>query len=250
MQNIEIPFTRKQLFLIGSVFLGLIVVIVVISYILSHQYITIRYDTSKYTSVKLYKGTKTVDEKTIVPTNTVVEQKIESDKSYLLPKDNYYLVATGPEVNTNRQGIILDKSVDRTLDYSLSSKKLASLVIAEKPSINTAINEYNPVIAKSYHIASETLYEKGDWAIAALVFKGSASDLNRDTQKVILQKKNNVWQVACPIKISISKYECTHAPQSIIEYANTIDIRSQTPLMPGFNIYQDRTPIPGRNNYE
>lgn len=236
----DVFFTRKQLWLIGSVFAGFVIVIGIISFILSHKYLTIHYDSSKYTSVKLYKGTKATDEKTITSTSVVVEQKIESGKSYLLTEDSYYLVATGHDVNTSRQGIILNKNIDRTLDYTLSAQKLASLSLSEKSSIDTAISMKNSTITKIYRIANETVYEKGDWAIAALVFKGSNKDLNRDTQKIVLQKKDNTWQVTCPIKISISKYECSHAPQVILEYANTIDIRTQTPLMPGFTVYRDR----------
>jgi hypothetical protein len=87
------------------------------------------------------------------------------------------------------QGILLKDRVARTLDYELSDKRLAELSKSEKSNIDNAIHTHNRSISTIYNIASETATEKGDWAIAALVFKGSATDLNRDTQKVILQKK-------------------------------------------------------------
>ena len=237
MENL--PFTRKQLIMIGGGF-GIVVALMGIwSFFATHQYLTITYDTSLYKNVVLYKGTEASSEKTIAPTKTVVEKKIESGKAYHLSKGNYYLIASGSGVSTNMQGVLLKDRVTRTLDYELSEKRLAELSKSEKSNIDDTIHTHNRNISTTYNIASETVVEKGDWAIAALVFKGSATDLNRDTQKVVLQKKNNRWQVACAIQISISKYECPQAPQTVLERADTIDIRTQTPLMPGYMVNRE-----------
>lgn len=236
----DLPFTRKQLVMISGGFGIVIVLMGIWAYFATHQYLTITYDASIYKSVVLYQGTESSSEKTIAPTKTVVEKKIESGKTYHLSKGSYYLIASGDGVSTNMQGILLKDRVARTLDYELSDKRLAELSKSEKSNIDNAIHTHNRSISAIYNIASETVTEKGDWAIAALVFKGSATDLNRDTQKVILQKKNNHWQVACAIQISISKYECPQAPQAVLERADTIDIRTQTPLMPGYTIYESR----------
>ena len=237
MENL--PFTRKQLVMIFGGF-GIVVVLMGIwAYFATHQYLTITYDASIYKSVVLYQGTESSSEKTIAPTKTVAEKKIESGKTYHLSKGNYYLIASGNGVSTNMQGILLKDKVTRALDYELSEKRLAELSKREKSNIDNAIHAYNRNISAIYNIANETVTEKGDWAIAALVFKGSATDLNRDTQKVVLQKKNNRWQVACAIQISISKYECPQAPQAVLERADTIDIRTQTPLMPGYMVNRE-----------
>ncbi len=237
MENL--PFTRKQLVMTVGGF-GIVVVLMGIwAYFATHQYLTITYDASIYKSVVLYQGTESSSEKTIAPTKTVVEKKVESGKTYHLSKGNYYLIASGNGVSTNMQGILLKDKVTRTLDYELSEKRLAELSKREKSNIDNTIHAYNRNISAIYNIANETVTEKGDWAIAALVFKGSATDLNRDTQKVVLQKKNNRWQVACAIQISISKYECPQAPQAVLERADTIDIRTQTPLMPGYMVNRE-----------
>ena len=222
MENL--PFTRKQLIMIGGGFSIIVVLMVIWAFFATHQYLTITYDASIYKSVVLYQGTESPSEKTIAPTKTVVEKKIESGKTYHLSKGSYYLK---------------DK-VTRALDYELSEKRLAELSKREKNNIDNAIHAHNRNISAIYNIANETVVEKGDWAIAALAFKGSATDLNRDTQKVVLQKKNNHWQVACAIQISISKYECPQAPQAVLERADTIDIRTQTPLMPNYTINRNR----------
>ena len=237
MENL--PFTRKQLIMISGGFSIVVVLMVTWAYFATHQYLTITYDASIYKSVVLYQGAESSSEKTIAPTKTVVEKKIESGKTYHLSKGNYYLIASGDGVSTNMQGILLKDRVTRTLDYELSEKRLAELSKREKSNIDNAIHTRNHNIGTIYNIASETVTEKGNWAIAALVFKGSATDLNRDTQKVVLQKKNNHWQVACAIQISISKYECPQAPQTVLERADTIDIRTQTPLMPGYMVNRE-----------
>lgn len=238
MENL--PFTRKQLIMIGGGFSIIVVLMVIWAFFATHQYLTITYDASIYKSVVLYQGTESPSEKTIAPTKTVVEKKIESGKTYHLSKGSYYLIASGDGVSTNMQGILLKDKVTRALDYELSEKRLAELSKREKNNIDNAIHAHNRNISAIYNIANETVVEKGDWAIAALAFKGSATDLNRDTQKVVLQKKNSHWQVACAIQISISKYECPQAPQAVLERADTIDIRTQTPLMPNYTINRNR----------
>ena len=194
------PFTRKQLVMISGGFSIVIVLMGIWAYFATHQYLTIAYDASIYKSVVLYQGTESSSEKTIAPTKTVVEKKIESGKTYHLSKGSYYLIASGDGVSTNMQGILLKDRVARTLDYELSDKRLAELSKSEKSNIDSAIHTHNRSISTIYNIASETVTEKGDWAIAALVFKGSATDLNRATQKVLLTKKNKPWQVPCAIQ--------------------------------------------------
>lgn len=230
--------SRKQIIGIAAGFGAAVILICIWAFFATHQYLTINYDSSIYKEVALYRGTQSADEKTIAPTEDIAIKKVESGKTYHLSRGNYYLIAKGSGVNPNMQGVLLKDKIERTLDYELSAKRLTELSSSEKDSIDAAINSHNSNIANIYQIASETVTQKGDWAVAALVFRGSATDLNRDTQKVVLQKKDNRWQVACPIGIALNKYDCSNAPQSVLELANTIDIRTQQPLMPGYNLDQ------------
>ena len=99
MENL--PFTRKQLIMIGGGFSIIVVLMVIWAFFATHQYLTITYDDSIYKSVVLYQGTESPSEKTIAPTKTVVEKKIESGKTYHLSKGSYYLIASGDGVSTN-----------------------------------------------------------------------------------------------------------------------------------------------------
>ena len=235
--------SRKQLVTLAVICGGFIILLIILAILNAHQHITVSYDTSKYTSVTLYKGTDSKDEKTIAPTRTVAQQSVESGKDYFLPKGSYYLIAKSDNntVSTRRQGIVLDsekKSI--SLPYDYTQAYLKQLTNKEQSAIDQAITQSNSTISSLYTIKSHAVLEKGNWAVSALAFKGSGTDLNRDTLKVVLQKQDTKWRIACSLKISISKYECNNAPQSVLDAANMIDITTQQPLMPNYTLDQPR----------
>ena len=213
---------KKKIIIIAAAFSAFTVLMIILAVITSHQHLTISFDSSKYSSVILYKGTDTKTENTIAPTKTVIEKSIQSSK------DNI--------VSILQRGILLGsdkKSV--SLDYKYTNSYLQKLTNENKKAIDSAILGSNSKISTFYTIKNEAVLEKGDWAIAALVFNGAGTDLNRDTLKVVLEKKDSKWVVKCKPMISISKYDCS-APQSTLNKANTIDITTQRPLMPNYNI--------------
>ena len=229
---------KKKIIIIAAAFSAFTVLMIILAIITSRQYLTISFDSSKYSSVILYKGTDTKTENTIAPTKTVIEKSIQSGKEYFLPKGTYFLVAKSKDniVSILQRGILLGsdkKSV--SLDYKYTNSYLQKLTNENKKAIDSAILGSNSKISTFYTIKNEAVLEKGDWAIAALVFNGSGTDLNRDTLKVVLEKKDSKWVVKCKPMISISKYDCS-APQNILNKANSMEIVTQRPLMPNYNI--------------
>ena len=222
---------KKKIIIIAAAFSAFTVLMIILAIITSRQYLTISFDSSKYSSVILYKGTDTKTENTIAPTKTVIEKSIQSGKEYFLPKGTYFLVAKSKDniVSILQRGILLGS------DYKYTNSYLQKLTNENKKAIDSAILGSNSKISTFYTIKNEAVLEKGDWAIAALVFNGSGTDLNRDTLKVVLEKKDSKWVVKCKPMISISKYDCS-APQSTLNKANTIDITTQRPLMPNYNL--------------
>jgi len=221
---------KKKIIIIAAAFSAFTVLMIILAVITSRQYLTISFDSSKYSSVILYKGTDTKTENTIAPTKTVIEKSIQSGKEYFLPKGKDNIVSI------LQRGILLGsdkKSV--SLDYKYTNSYLQKLTNENKKAIDSAILGSNSKISTFYTIKNEAVLEKGDWAIAALVFSGAGTDLNRDTLKVVLEKKDSKWVVKCKPMISISKYDCS-APQSTLNKANTIDITTQRPLMPNYNL--------------
>ena len=229
---------KKKIIIIAAAFSAFTVLMIILAVITSRQYLTISFDSSKYSSVILYKGTDTKTENTIAPTKTVIEKSIQSGKEYFLPKGTYFLVAKSKDniVSILQRGILLGsdkKSV--SLDYKYTNSYLQKLTNENKKTIDSAILGSNSKISTFYTIKNEAVLEKGDWAIAALVFNGSGTDLNRDTLKVVLEKKDSKWVVKCKPMISISKYDCS-APQNVLNKANSMEIVTQRPFMPNYNI--------------
>jgi len=221
---------KKKIIIIAAAFSAFTVLMIILAVITSRQHLTISFDSSKYSSVILYKGTDTKTENTIAPTKTVIEKSIQSGKEYFLPK------GTDNIVSILQRGILLGsdkKSV--SLDYKYTNSYLQKLTNENKKAIDSAILGSNSKISNFYTIKNEAVLEKGDWAIAALVFNGAGTDLNRDTLKVVLEKKNSKWVVKCKPMISISKYDCS-APQNILNKANSMEIVTQRPFMPNYNI--------------
>ena len=185
---------KKKIIIIAAAFSAFTVLMIILAVITSHQYLTISFDSSKYSSVILYKGTDTKTENTIAPTKTVIEKSIQSGKEYFLPKGTYFLVAKSKDniVSILQRGILLGsdkKSV--SLDYKYTNSYLQKLTNENKKAIDSAILGSNSKISTFYIIKNEAVLEKGDWAIAALVFNGSGTDLNRDTLKIVLEKKDS-----------------------------------------------------------
>ena len=100
---------KKKIIIIAAAFSAFTVLMIILAVITSHQYLTISFDSSKYSSVILYKGTDTKTENTIAPTKTVIEKSIQSGKEYFLPKGTYFLVAKSKDniVSILQRGILL-----------------------------------------------------------------------------------------------------------------------------------------------
>ena len=115
---------KKKIIIIAAAFSAFTVLMIILAVITSRQYLTISFDSSKYSSVILYKGTDTKTENTIAHTKTVIEKSIQSGKEYFLPKGTYFLVAKSKDniVSILQRGILLGsdkKSV--SLDYKYTN---------------------------------------------------------------------------------------------------------------------------------
>lgn len=62
----------------------------------------------------------------------------------------------------------------------------------EKTTIHGVLLKTHPAIEKDYIITREQLFEQGQWYGALLTYKGKDAD-NRDTLRVLMEKKDEVW---------------------------------------------------------
>lgn len=91
---------------------------------------------------------------------------------------------------------------------------------AEQPTIIEVLTTAYPKIATDYIIAEGKLYGEGEWYGTTLTYKGKDS-LNRDTLRVLMQKKQGVWIVrTMPPQMLLSTVEYPDVPKSVLESIN------------------------------
>jgi len=90
----------------------------------------------------------------------------------------------------------------------------------ERPTIIEVLTTAYPKIKTSYIISEGQLYDKGEWYGTTLTYKGKDS-LNRDTLRVLMQKKQGVWVLrTTPPQILLSTVEYPDVPKSVLVSIN------------------------------
>jgi len=79
-----------------------------------------------------------------------------------------------------------------TQTATLTKKELSDRLQTELPTITGVITAAYPKIATDYAVNKGQLFDKGQWFGTILTYKGSDT-LNRDTLRVLLEKKDGVW---------------------------------------------------------
>lgn len=91
---------------------------------------------------------------------------------------------------------------------------------SERDTIDGVLIEKYPLIATSYVINKGELYEEGKWYGTTLTYKGADLD-NRDTLRVLLEKKNGVWiLLTTPPRPLLSVKEFPDVPKSVLQAIN------------------------------
>lgn len=103
--------------------------------------------------------------------------------------------------------------------------ELQALLAIEQPAITTLLNERYPNISTDYTVERASLYHRGEWYGAILQYKGSDVN-NRDTLRIVLQKKNGNWVIKTPMpQLLVNKRDIPDAPISMLN-----DINRAAPL--------------------
>lgn len=111
-------------------------------------------------------------------------------------------------------------------EASLPSKEtLRAQLASEQPLIDAALTTAFPNITALYTVERGALYHRGEWYGAILQYKGSDS-LNRDTLRIVLQKKASHWQLrTSPPQPLVNKHDLPDAPLEMLD-----DINRPAPL--------------------
>lgn len=91
---------------------------------------------------------------------------------------------------------------------------------SELPTIMGVLNSAYPAIATDYTVNPGSLYGDGTWFGTTLSYKGGDT-LNRDTLRVLMQKKNNIWTIrTTPPEPLLSAKKYPDVPKSILQSLN------------------------------
>ncbi len=88
------------------------------------------------------------------------------------------------------------------------------------PTITTVLTSAYPIATSDYTMIKPQFYEQGTWFGALLQYKGPDT-ANRDTLRVLMQKKNGVWILrTTPPEILLSSKKYADVPKSILKAIN------------------------------
>jgi len=97
---------------------------------------------------------------------------------------------------------------------------LDQLLQTEQPTILGVLTTAYPKISTDYTIDQGKLFDQGEWYGTTLTYRGSDT-MNRDTLRVLLQKKQGVWVLrTTPPEPLLSKVEFPEVPKTILDTIN------------------------------
>lgn len=102
----------------------------------------------------------------------------------------------------------------------LTKSQLTEKLGTELPTITNVMTTAYPKIATDYVIENAQLYEEGKWFGALLRYKGTDTN-NRDTLRVLLQKKDGLWVMrTTPPAPLLSAKKYPYVPRSVLKALN------------------------------
>lgn len=97
---------------------------------------------------------------------------------------------------------------------------LVNSLETEKPTIQGVLMAAYPKIGTDYTIVREQLFDKGQWYGALLTYKGTDLD-NRDTLRVLMQKKDGAWVLrTTPPQPLLAAKQYPDVPRSVLQSIN------------------------------
>lgn len=127
------------------------------------------------------------------------------------PQKQQVAVTVSPTASPNKS---LSPSPKPTAD------QLEKLRDTELPTIKTVITTAYPLVATDYIINKGALFDEGQWYGTTLSYHGKDT-LNRDTLRVLLQKKDGVWILRTKPPVPLLSIEAfPDVPKDILKAIN------------------------------
>lgn len=208
-------FNKKTIPLAVFFVLAVVVVVSILNYINSQQFITIRYkNISKVTIQKFKQGTKGPQDITIIP---------RSGEKIKVPKGHYLLKYTGNNgYNSDYENIIIeDDPISISLDPDYSEDRLVDILDQEFENIKSVLNaKYQKM--SNYAIEKGKVYKKGKWYATTLQYIGD-DYFNYDSLRLVMEKENGNWKlITTPPDIIISSQKYPSIPRDILQDLNNV----------------------------
>ncbi len=115
------------------------------------------------------------------------------------------------------------KTVEQSSPSETPVTKKSSLteqLLGEQQTILDILTIAYPKVKTDYTVNQGKLFDQGQWYGTTLTYKGNDT-MNRDTLRVLMQKKNGVWIVrSTPPTPLLSAIDYTDVPKSILQAIN------------------------------
>lgn len=125
-------------------------------------------------------------------------------------------------VSTPKPSTTVKNPVATTPSPSHNPKRvdLDALLLSERQTIQGVLYAAYPKAHDDYTLTREQLFDKGEWYGALLTYNNPKST-NRDTLRVLMEKKSNVWILRTkPPQPLLSTKEFPDAPRSVLVTIN------------------------------
>lgn len=154
-----------------------------------------------------------IDGKTIASGDIPLETRVPKNSNITVE----YVGKEGYDEGS-RQVDIKDEDIEFSFEPYYSKSRLSEITTEQSADISQSIISSYPSLSSKYSIEDTTSYHYGEWASAALKWRGEYEQ-NSDTQHVILYKDKDQWVVKDKPAIIISAAE-SDTPVDILRRVN------------------------------
>lgn len=132
-----------------------------------------------------------------------------------------YGALTAPQSTQKQVTTIAMQTSPKPLSTSKPTKQqLQQQLTNELPTITAALTVAYPKILTDYIINKGQLFDNGQWFGTTLSYRGTDT-LNRDTLRVLMQKKSGVWTLrTMPPQPILSTKQYPDVPRAILQIIN------------------------------
>lgn len=149
-----------------------------------------------------------------------VVKTIKQSDSVYLKKDSYCVVSISDKYSKEPECFFVNKEdLSINIDPDYSDSYLKEKLTSELPIIKSVIREKYGLLLDRFIIDDGRLFKKGEW-YATVLDEVLSPGLIGDKYRIILNYKDDVWQVAAYPQLSLSTLDYPDIPFNILSDTN------------------------------